>query len=158
MDYIVKKACKKLYSLRVLRRAGVSRASILKVYLTTIRPALEYTVPVWQSIPDYLNDIIESVQKRALKIVSAEESYMEALGQANLPTLQERREDVCYKYMKKMKSRDHPLFKLLPRPVAGTCNYKLRKSSEKFLLFNGSITCTCRTKRAHSFFTFRYFK
>ena len=30
-DYIVKKTCKKLYSLRVLRRAGVSKASFLKV-------------------------------------------------------------------------------------------------------------------------------
>ena len=31
VDYIVKKTCKKLYSLRVLRRAGVSKASFLKV-------------------------------------------------------------------------------------------------------------------------------
>ena len=51
--------------------------------------------------------------------------------------------------MEKMKSRDHPVFKLLPRPVAGICNYKLRKNSEKFLLFNASITC--RTKWADSF-------
>ena len=67
MNYIVNKACKKLYSLRVLCRAGVSRASILKEYLTTIRPVLEYAVPVWQSVPDYLDDVIESVQKRALR-------------------------------------------------------------------------------------------
>ena len=74
-----------LYSLRVLRRAGVSRASILKVYLTTIRPVLECALPVLQYIPDYLADVIESVQKRALKIVfPAEESYREALGQSNL--------------------------------------------------------------------------
>ena len=58
--------------------------------------------------------------------------------------------------MEKMKSRDHPLSKLLPRPVAGTCNYRLRKNSEKFLLFNGSITC--RTKGVDSFFAFRNFK
>ena len=32
----------------------------------------------------------------------------------------------------KIKSRDHHLFKLLPRPVAGTCNYNLRKNSRKF--------------------------
>ena len=64
MNYIVNKACKKLYSLRVLYRAGVSRASILKEYLTTIRPVLEYAVPVWQSVADYLADVIESVQKR----------------------------------------------------------------------------------------------
>ena len=55
--------------------------------------------------------------------------------------------------MEKMESRDHPLSKLLPRPVAGTCNYKLRKNAEKFLLFNGSITC--RTKGVDSFFAFR---
>ena len=67
MNYIVNKACKKLYSLRVLYRAGVSRASILKEYLTTIRPVLEYAVPVWQSVADYLADVIESVQKRALR-------------------------------------------------------------------------------------------
>ena len=47
---------------------------------------------VWQSIPDYLDDVIESVRKRALKIAfHVEESYTEALGHANLPTLQERR-------------------------------------------------------------------
>ena len=66
MNYIVNKAYKKLYSLRVLYRAGVSRANILKEYLTTIRPVLEYAVPVWQSVADYLADVIESVQKRAL--------------------------------------------------------------------------------------------
>ena len=67
MNYIVNKACKKLCSLRVLYREGVRKASILKEYLTTIRPVLEYAVPVWQSVPDYLADVIESVQKRALR-------------------------------------------------------------------------------------------
>lgn len=110
---------------------------------------------MWQTIPDYLVDVIESVQKKAqVKIVfPAEESYADALGQANLPILQERREDLGCKYVEKMKSRDHPLFKLLPWPVAGTCNYKLRKNSKNF---HGSITC--RTKGAYSPFTFRYFK
>ena len=49
VDYIYKKACKKLYSLRVLRRAGVEQRNILKVYLTTIRPVLKYAVPIWQA-------------------------------------------------------------------------------------------------------------
>ena len=59
VQYIFKKACKKLHSLRVLRRAGVNHANILKVdvYLTTVRPVLEYAVPVWQSIPGYLSDV-----------------------------------------------------------------------------------------------------
>ena len=37
--------------------------SVLKVYLTTIRPVLEDAIPVWQAIPGYLLDKIESLQK-----------------------------------------------------------------------------------------------
>ena len=69
VEYIYKKACKKLYSLRVLRRAGVEQKNILKVYLTTIRPVLEYAVPIWQAIPDYLSKKIESIQRRAFRII-----------------------------------------------------------------------------------------
>ena len=54
------------------------------------------------------------------------------------------------------REKSHFLVILLPTPVAGTCNYKLRKNSEKFLPFNGVITC--RTKRADSFFTLGYSK
>ena len=66
VEFIFKKACKKLYSSKVLRRAGVNHVNILKVYLTTVRPVLEYAAPVWKSIPGYLSDVIETVQKRAL--------------------------------------------------------------------------------------------
>ena len=40
IDFIVKKASKKLYSLRILCRAGVAQDNILKVYLSTVRPVL----------------------------------------------------------------------------------------------------------------------
>ena len=61
VDYIIKKACKRLNSLRVLRRARVSQSNILKIYLSTVRPVLEYAVPVWQDIPAYLSKSIERV-------------------------------------------------------------------------------------------------
>jgi len=105
-------------------------------------------VPAWQSILDYLADVIrlESVQKRALKIVfPAEEPYTGGPGSSKLGNTVREKRRLVLQYVEKMKSRDHTLFQLLPRPVAGTCNYKLRKNSEKFLLFNGTITC--RTKR-----------
>ena len=41
-------------TLRALRLAGVDQASILKVYLTTVGPVLEYAVPVWQAICKHL--------------------------------------------------------------------------------------------------------
>ena len=41
---------------------------------------VKYAVPVWQSIPDYLSAKIESIQKRALKIIFPfADSYSDAL-------------------------------------------------------------------------------
>ena len=51
VDYIIGKACKKLCSIRVLRITRVSQSNILRIYLSTVRPVLEYAVPVWQDIP-----------------------------------------------------------------------------------------------------------
>ena len=62
VDYIIKKACKKLYSLRVLRRARVCQPNMLRIYLGSVRPVLEYAVPVWPDIPVYLSEAIERVQ------------------------------------------------------------------------------------------------
>lgn len=54
IDCIYKKAYKGLYSLWVLRWARVDQGSILKVYLGTIGPVMEYAVAVWQLIPGTL--------------------------------------------------------------------------------------------------------
>ena len=87
------KAWKRLYSLHILRKAGVETNKMLKVYFTIIRPILEYAVPVWQAIPEYLSHKIESVQRRALKIIKpGEESYDERLQLFNVEKLQPRRE------------------------------------------------------------------
>ena len=47
VDFIVKKASKKLYSLRISCWPGVAQDHILKVYLSTVRPVIEYAVVVW---------------------------------------------------------------------------------------------------------------
>ena len=46
VDPIYKKAWKKLYSLRILRRAGVDQDSMLKVYTSSVSSVLEYAVRV----------------------------------------------------------------------------------------------------------------
>ena len=100
---------------------------VLKVYTNSVRSLLEYTVPVWQSIPGYLSDKIESIQKRVLKIMfPSANSYSDALELARMKNL-------------KMKDLNHPLHPLLP-----------------IRLDNRNIT-TCRTKRTEDFFTFKYF-
>ena len=89
IDYIVKKkSSKKLHSLRLLKRSVVEPENILKVYLSTFRPVLEYAILIWQSIPDYLSDRVESIQRRALRIIYPEaESYDQSLRVAKLETL-----------------------------------------------------------------------
>ena len=129
VDYITKKASKKLYSLRVLRRARVSQSNMLRIYmyLGSVRPVLENAVPVWQDIPAYLSEAIERVQKRALNIIYPEaESYAHALQLGNLDRLDDRRVHLCYKYMAKMKSPSHPLHHLLPSPLLDVPNKRLR--------------------------------
>ena len=63
-EIISKKALKRLYSLRILKKVGVNREGILKVYLRTIRPILEYGMQVWQDIPEFLSNKLESIQKK----------------------------------------------------------------------------------------------
>ena len=117
VDYTFKKACKRFYSLRILRRAGVASLSNLKVYLTIIRPILEYVVPVWQSISGTWSDKLQTIQKRALKIIfSCAETYSEALDIAGVDNLADRRTIIRKRYMSRMKiTPNHPLHALLPK-------------------------------------------
>ena len=61
VEYITKKANKRLYSIRVLKRGGAPQIQLVKVYVSLIRPILEYAVPAWQNIPDHLQEKIERV-------------------------------------------------------------------------------------------------
>ena len=155
--YIYGKACKRLYSLRVLRKAGVEVKNMLKVYLAIIRPILEYAVPVWQAIPEYLSQKIESVQKRAFKIIKpGEESYEELLTVFNVEKLQSRREKLCRQYMGKIKSPNHQLSTLIPQQDDREHEYNLRNDNNRnFHLFNSRPYC--RTKLCGDFFTFKYY-
>ena len=74
----------------------MSQPNILRIYLSTVRPVLEYAVPVWQNIPAYLSEAIERVQKRALNIIYPEaESYAHALQLGKLDRLDDRRVPLC---------------------------------------------------------------
>ena len=65
----------------------MAQDNILKVYLSTVRPVIEYD-DGRRAIPDYLSDVIERVQRKALRKIYPEvESYKEAL---QLPNLKKR--------------------------------------------------------------------
>ena len=66
VDSIVKRATKQVYSLRVLRKAGVQQPDLVRIYRSLIQSVLEYGAPVWSALPGDLSNVIESVQRRAL--------------------------------------------------------------------------------------------
>ena len=99
-----------------LKRAGIRQCNLLRVYVSVIQPVLEYACPVWHtSLPIYLSDHIETIQKRCLRTRLPGYSYDEARSISNLPTLFERRTKLCQSYFRKMQNADHKLHKLLPK-------------------------------------------
>ena len=64
MHNIITKAGKRFYMLRFLKRAKAHQNTMKIVFITKIRPVLEYAVQVWHyNIPNYISDEIESLQK-----------------------------------------------------------------------------------------------
>ena len=67
VDFIVPKAAKRLYILRILRCSNVTTTDLVTVYVTLITPLLEYGCIVWHfSVPLCLSDRLESIKKRVL--------------------------------------------------------------------------------------------
>ena len=66
----VKKASKRLYFVRQLKRARVPTSADLVRFYTCIRSVYDYAVPVFHSsLPSYLINDLEWIQKRALSII-----------------------------------------------------------------------------------------
>ena len=102
---------------------------LLKIYLSIIRPVLEYACPAWStSIPQYLSDKIEMVQKRALRSIYPGAHYQDILKFVNLSTLQERRILLCKKYFEKIKGKNHKLNHLLPEPKKSSYSLRLENT------------------------------
>ena len=72
IEHIVKKANKRLYALRTLKKSGLTIKQLVQVYCSIVRSVLEYACPVWVALPKYLDDAIESVQQKGPRHHSAE--------------------------------------------------------------------------------------
>ena len=109
-DFITKKAMKKLWILRRLKKMGLSRAFMIDAYIKEVRSTLEQSVPVWNSGLTKAQIIsIERVQKTALYIILDRHyiSYEVACALSGLEPLAMRREKLCLNFAKKnLKSND----------------------------------------------------
>ena len=111
VDNIISKASKRLCMLFQLKRA-----------------VLEFACPVWStSIPQYLTDSIEMVQKRALRAIYPGLHYDDILLLLAIPSLKERRENICKLYFDRLTCTEHKLHHLLP--VERGVTYDLRNQN-----------------------------
>ena len=98
-----------------LKRAGINQNDLIRMYVSVIRPVVEYACPVWHTnLPKYLSDNIDIIQKRCLKTIFPGYQYENILQMVNLPTLHRRCDELCRVYFAKTKSNDHKLNALLP--------------------------------------------
>ena len=127
IDSVVSKASKRLFIIRTLRCGGVPTEDLLTIYFALIRPVLEYCCVVWHhSIPLYLANEVERVQRRALKIILPGYSYREALIQLGCSRLDERREQLCLDTLKKIQKGGGALLKYVPPTRDSSNEYQLR--------------------------------
>ena len=116
IDSIIKKAQKRLYSLSQLKRSGLGTRGLVQFFCTCIRPITEYTCPVFRdSLPAYLSNELERVQKRAMRIIFPFGLYNESLVESNVNKLSDRRQELVDKLFKDVVQRkQNKLHGLLP--------------------------------------------
>ena len=99
VNMVLKKANSRLYALGLLKKAGLLPTDIAQIYVSFIRSRIEHASPVWSSLPKSLSDLLESVQKRALKIAYPALAYEKALETSKLYPLSICRDASCKKFV-----------------------------------------------------------
>ena len=127
--YICSKASKRLYHLKQLRRAGLDSVDLLAFYESVIRSVLEYACPVLHTSLTVADPSrIESIQRRAMKIIEPKLGYDAACSKYHLDNTFVRRENLSKKFFTCINSPSHKLHHLLPQPKSN--RYCLRNSSK----------------------------
>ena len=115
IEKVYKKASQRLFFVAQLRKSRMSGNELVTVYISLVRPILEYGCQLWHGgLTVHQGTLLESIQERALAIAFPQLSYTNALSQANLPTLHQRRDDLCKRMFHDAQDPCHKLNALLP--------------------------------------------
>ena len=98
VDSMVSKGSRRLYMLNRLKRFGLPVEDLVSVYVSYVRPVVEYATPVWHgNLTEQQSARLESIQKRACRIILGRsyDSYTEALKVTGLHMLSSRRSQLC---------------------------------------------------------------
>ena len=112
---------------------------MIQFYSTCIRPVIEYASLVFHySLPIYLSEDLERVEKRAVKIIFNGQPYSDCSPESNLQTLYTRRQLHSERtFAGVLSNQSHKLHHLLPRRNS----YNRLRNNRYFNIPN------CKTKR-----------
>ena len=101
---------------RQLKRAGICPKDLITFYCSAIRSLLEYSCQLFhRSLPNYLSNEFESIQRRAMRIILPDLKYADALKDAGISTLFDRRAQLSSHLFEDIVNKpDHKLSGLLP--------------------------------------------
>ena len=134
-DAAIRKANRRLYAIRALKKSGVATEDLVLVYCSLIRSVVEYACAAFANLPRYLVNALEKVQKRALAIILPGISY-------------ERRTALCTRFIQRS-DKTSPLYNLIrDQQRQTTCQYNLRAVVPKIK--------RCNTDRFKQFVTVKY--
>ena len=80
----------------------MSKKDLTNVYETVIRPGVEYSSVIYNSlIPNHLSDKLESVQRRTMRIIHGNDVDISNVIDGSVKTLNQRREENSLKFAKR---------------------------------------------------------
>ena len=121
------KAAQRLHFLQQLKRAALSPEDLLYYYQSVVRPVTEYACAVWHtSLNKEQTKMLESIQKRALKIVFGGDIDGQSQALQTMPSLQERRDQLTENFFVSLLSPSSCLHDLIPAKRNNDVTNKLR--------------------------------
>ena len=116
VQFKLKKAQPRVHYMSVARRAQLPPDVLTQVYVTFIRPVLEYASPVWAGLPKHLTQELECLQRRCCRIIG--------IPTNSFPTLEARREEATLReFNRLLREGTSPMIQSLS---ANTSRYNLR--------------------------------
>ena len=113
--------------MRNLKRAGMTRADLKRVYETILRPVLDFASATYHPLLNVnLTAELEALQKRAAKIIyGVHRSYSDVIESGDLELLETRRHRLCINFAKK--SAANPKFATRWFPLKAQSTYNTRR-------------------------------
>lgn len=140
VDRIIKKACKRIFIIRNLRRSNCPKNLMLRCYIGFIRSVLLYSFACFCNIPDYLVDKLLCVERRIYRVMDIPHHSADSLL-----TVADR---TCSKlYFDIVKHEDHPLREMFTKQVSDRVtrgSSVLRRPFAKTKRFSSSFIKFCK--------------